>query len=121
MKPDISTRADIERLVDFFYEKIKADERISFFFSKVVKVNWERHLPLMCNFWENVLFYTGSYQGNPLVTHRALHARHPTSSIHFDIWIKLFDETVDEYFEGENAEKIKQHAKAIATVMQQKM
>ncbi len=121
MKPDISGREDIERVVHLFYEKIKTDPRINFFFTRVVPINWEKHLPLMCDFWENVLFYTGNYEGNPLVAHRALHARHPTSGEHFELWLQLFEETVDTYFEGINADKMKQHAGAIALVMQQKI
>jgi len=36
-------------------------------------------------------------------------------------WIKLFNEKVDEIFEGEKAEWIKQRAGSIATVMQIKI
>ncbi|MFT3904581.1 MAG: group III truncated hemoglobin [Niabella sp.] len=121
MKPDISNRADIEKLIYLFYEKVKQDEVIGFFFSDIVAVNWEKHLPTMCDFWENVLFYSGKYDGNPLATHRRINQLHPTNSAHFEHWINLFDEAVDSLFEGANADKIKQRSKAIAAVMQQKI
>jgi len=40
---------------------------------------------------------------------------------HFQKWLLLFTETVDQLFEGEKAELAKQRATSIATVMQIKM
>ena len=45
----------------------------------------------------------------------------PLNSKHFDQWNKLFNETVDEHFNGEKAKLIKQRALTISTVMQQKI
>ena len=50
MKPDVLSRSDIERIIQQFYDKIKVDEEIGFFFTEVVKINWERHIPNMCAF-----------------------------------------------------------------------
>ena len=72
MKKDIITRKDIELLVTNFYGKIKKDILIGPVFTDIARVNWEKHLPLMCDFWENVLFYSGNYQGNPMDLHKHL-------------------------------------------------
>lgn len=121
MRRDIKDRGDINKIVNLFYEKAKADDIIGFFFSEVVAVNWEKHLPMMCAFWENVLFYTGNYEGDPLTTHRNIHNKYATSLQHFERWIQLFDECVDELYKGANAEKMKFHAKGIAKVMQEQI
>lgn len=121
MKKKLSTRKDIELLVDKFYDKVKQDKVISHFFSDVVKVDWSKHLPIMYRFWENVLFHTGNYSGNPMQQHLEVHARHPMTIKDFTQWTKLFNETVDELFEGENAEIIKERAQNISTIMQIKM
>lgn len=121
MKKDILNSKDIEKLVNKFYDKVKEDKVISHFFNEVVKVDWEKHLPIMYRFWENVLFYTGNYNGNPMQQHLAIHAKHPFSIKDFTQWTILFNETVDELFEGENAELIKQRAQSISTIMQIKM
>lgn len=121
MKPDISNKEDIHFIVTLFYEQVKVDEEIGLFFSKVTPVNWDKHVPLMCSFWENVLFYTGDYEGNPLVTHKEVNAKASTSNIHFQRWNDLFQATILQYFEGPNAEKMIHHALAISSVMQQKM
>lgn len=121
MKKDLENNDDIELLVNTFYDKVKQDEEIRHFFTEVVKVNWEKHLPVMYRFWENIIFHTGSYTGNPMEAHQNLNKRSPMYASHFERWIQLFNETVDELFEGANAFQIKQRALSIATVMQLKV
>lgn len=121
MKKDIEDKKDIELLVNSFYEKVKTDSSINFFFSKVVPVNWEKHLPVMYTFWENIIFHSGGYTGNPMQVHTELHTKHALQKEHFEKWIALFNATVDELFEGEKASQAKQRAYAIATVMQIKI
>ncbi len=121
MKNDITNRADIELLINGFYNKVKKDPLIGFFFSEIVPVNWEAHLPIMYGFWENVLFYTGTYEGNPMALHKNIHQKCPMKMEHFQRWTSLFIETVDELFDGDKAELAKQRAISIATVMQIKL
>ncbi len=121
MKKDITNRKDIERLVNLFYDKIKKDSILAHFFTEVVKVDWDKHLPVMYRFWENVLFYTGNYSGNPMQQHLAIHMRYPFTMKDFMQWTSLFNETVDELFDGENAALIKQRAHNISTITQIKM
>lgn len=121
MKKDIQNRDDIAKLVNRFYERVKKDELINIFFTEVIKVDWERHLPVMYDFWENVLFHTGQYNGNPMIQHQQLHKRYPIHRQHFERWLQLFTDTTDELFKGDNAERIKQRATSIATIMQIKL
>ena len=108
-------------MVDAFYEKVKKDDIIGFIFTDIARVNWEQHLPVMYDFWENVLFQTGSYTGNPMITHTQLHHQFPLTGEHFTQWKKLFLETIEENFEGPNAELARQRALSIATVMEIKI
>jgi hemoglobin len=121
VKKDILDRKDIETMVNLFYEKVKQDDLIGYIFNDIVKVDWNAHLPVMYDFWEGVLFFTGGYTGNPMITHRKLNHVVSLSAEHFNRWLKLFLSTVDENFEGEKAELAKQRAMSIATVMQLKL
>jgi len=121
MKSDIVSRKEIIIVVDDFYKKIKVDFTLGFIFNEVAHVNWEKHLPIMYDFWENTLFYTGSYSGNPVNLHTHLHHLTPLNNTHFDQWNKLFVETIDENFEGPNAELAKQRAISISLVLAQKI
>jgi hemoglobin len=121
MKTDITEREHIEILVNAFYDKVKQDEVIGFFFTDVVKVMWEKHLPTMYDFWDGVLFHSNKYTGNPMEKHLHINALSKMSMVHFQRWIQLFTATVDELYQGKNAEVIKQRAISIATVMQIKI
>ena len=103
MKKDIENRKDIELLITAFYKKVKADDTIGYIFNDIAKVNWEKHLPVMFDFWENVLFYTGKYEGNPMNIHQHINRVVPLTKRHFKKWEELFTKTVDELFEGTNA------------------
>ena len=115
---DITERGDIEVLIRKFYDKVNKDELIGDFFRHV---DWEKHLPIMFDFWESVLFYTGNYSGNPMLAHQKLHARMPMQPIHFGRWKDLFIATVKENFTGEKAELAIARASAIAYLMEQKI
>lgn len=121
MKRDIKNRQDIEMLINSFYEVVKQDPVIGHFFSEVVKVNWEKHLPVMYAFWENILFYSGSYTGNPMAVHKHLHSLHPLTKEDFDQWLSIFKTTARNLFEGDNTELIIQRAQSIAMVMELKI
>jgi hemoglobin len=117
-KADISSRDDIASLVRSFYEKVKKNEKIGYIFNDVAKIDWEHHLPIMYDFWENVVFSTGNYKRNAIAAHKKLNQLEPLNKDHFAEWLRLWTATVDELFSGDNAELIKQRATSIATVMQ---
>ena len=121
MKNDIKSKKEIELLVDTFYSKVKADELIGYIFTDIAKVNWEKHLPVMYSFFENMLFYTGTYTGNPMELHKHINRLYPLTAEHFVRWNLLFTTTVDELFTGDKAELAKQRAKSISAVMQIKI
>lgn len=121
MKKDIVIRADIEKLVNAFYDRVKTDDLIGPIFTDVVKVHWEKHLPVMYQFWENVLFFTGGYEGNPIEIHKHINRVIPLQAAHFARWNELFSATVDAMFTGPKASLAKQRAFSISTVMQIKV
>ena len=121
MKNDIGSRADIEVLIKSFYDKVTEDAIIGYLFNDVAKVNWTRHLPVMYDFWEGIIFNKGAYTGNPVAVHQNLNMLSPLKTEHFKQWLHLFTITVDELFEGPKAELAKQRAGGIATVLQLKI
>ena len=120
-KNDIQNREDIEALLHHFYKKILADPFINYIFIDVAKMDIETHIPVIADFWETVLFQTGSYQKNAIKVHQELNKKSPLTSEHFKSWLKYFDQSVDELFTGPNAFLIKQRALSISTIMQIKL
>jgi len=121
MKTDISTRADIEKLLLQFYERVKADETIGFIFTEVAQVNWEHHIPIIVDFWETILLDNPVYTKNAMEVHYDLNKKIPLQKEHFNSWLHLFTTTVDELFEGKIATIAKTRAKSIAGIMLFKM
>jgi len=117
MKQDIQTRADIEFLLNQFYKKATTDVIIGHFFTIVVQLNWEVHLPIIYNFWESVLFGSGSYRGNPVLKHIDLDQKEHLTDAHFEQWLHLWRTTIDEHFAGTKAEEAKQRAEMMAKLM----
>jgi len=121
MKKDIEGLEDIKMLVNCFYEKVKSDTLIGYLFNDVARVNWDKHLPVMYAFWEQIIFHKGDYKGNPMIPHQQINHQSPLSTAHFQRWKQLFFETIEEHFEGDNALLAKQRAQSIATVMELKI
>lgn len=121
MKSDISSRADIERMVLQFYEAVKADNTISFIFTNVVQMNWEKHIPVIVDFWETILLDNPVYTKNAMEVHYDLNKKIPLQKEHFKSWVHLFITTVDDLFEGKIAALAKTRAKSIAAAMLFKM
>lgn len=53
--------------------------------------------------------------------HLVLNQKSPIENHHFDAWLRYFNETVDELFDGEKAFFAKERALSIATVMKIKI
>lgn len=120
MKKDITTREDIILMVHTFYDYVQKDEELDHMFNGVAKLDWEAHLPKMHDFWEAIIFKNPVYNGNPMMVHKILHSKFRFTKSMFTKWLELFNKTVDELFEGDNAREAKTRALSIATMIQMK-
>lgn len=109
-KHDIRDASDIKTMVVSFYDRVKKDALLGPVFAQRIPGDWTEHLELMCRFWNTVLFNRSDYRGNPFIKHVGL----PLQQQHFERWIELFCQTVDEKFCGSVAEDAKHSAMRIA-------
>jgi hemoglobin len=118
MKKNIENREDITLLVDSFYTKIRKDAEIGHFFNDVIQ-DWEEHLEKLTDFWEMNLFGGKKYHGNPIEAHIEVdrHSGGVISSHEFGIWLNHWFATIDEIFEGENADTLKRRARKMSTML----
>jgi hemoglobin len=121
MKRDIESRENLESFLKLFYKKAFADELIGYFFTEVVPLDLKTHIPIIANFWESIVFSTHSYRKNVMEIHQHIHHLSKIKKEHLDRWVKLFTETLDENFEGQKTELMKQRARSIATLMDIKL
>ena len=113
-KPDITTRIQIEQLVDSFYSKVRNDKLLSPVF---LHVDWTAHLPKMYCFWAFTLLGEPGYTSNLVQKHLPL----SIEAEHFSRWLALFNQSVDENFSGDKAEEAKGRAYSMGVVIQVKM
>lgn len=118
---DLRDKEDVAGLIRSFYEKATVDPVIGHFFTTVVQLNWEKHIPLITNFWYTLLFGGGSYSGNPMDAHIKLNQLSKIEKVHFDTWVKLWTETVTENFAGPKADEAVLRADSIAQIMSLKL
>lgn len=118
---DIENKEDLVRLLEVFYERALKDGEIGHFFTEVVPLDLEHHIPVIAQFWDSVIFGTGGYRKNVMEVHQHIHHLSAIRKEHLDRWVALFTATVDGLFEGPNAILIKQRAASIATLMNIKL
>lgn len=105
---------DVTLLVHTFYDKLIADELVSHFFKDL---DLAEHLPKIVAFWSFILLDEPGYSANMMEKH----ARLDLNEESFDRWLKLFHETVDQFFTGEKADLAKQRSSLIAWTMKSKL
>ena len=118
---DIEDNRDIAFLIDAFYKKVIKDDLIGPFFTEVIKLDWAKHIPIMNDFWETVLFSRMKYKGDPMLRHIELNKIAVLKSEHFDRWLQLWKNTINSHFYGKTAKEAIRRAENIAQLMQVKL
>lgn len=116
-KRDIESRDDIVLMVNTFYQRVRQDSFLGPVFEERIKDNWDHHLSTMHDFWFTLLFGREAYRGNPFAKHIGL----PVSGTHFQHWLLLFNNTLNDLFEGERKELASKKAHNIAQVFLAKL
>jgi len=116
MKQDLSTRDDVYKLVSTFYSRIRKDVYLGPIFEKHIH-DWPAHFEHLTTFWENSLFHTGKYKGNPLEIHEKVdkEEQHSINEQHFGVWLNHWVQTIDDLYSGENASILKLKARKMGT------
>lgn len=112
---DIQSRADIERLVDAFYEQAMVDPLIGFLFTDIAHLDLEKHRPIITSFWETLLLGAGTYGGGAFAVHAQLNEKVPLQPGHFARWVSLWSQTVQSLFSGPTATAAVAHGARIAS------
>ncbi|MFL5773750.1 MAG: group III truncated hemoglobin [Flavisolibacter sp.] len=118
---DINSREDITRILLSFYKKAFTDELIGKFFTEVVPLDLDTHIPVITDFWETILLDQRKYSKNVMQIHQHISSLSAIKKQHLDRWVKLITETIDEHNNGNRATLMKQRARSIATLMEMKL
>lgn len=118
-KRELNSPEAIADFVDAFYAKVVADSWLGPVFSDI---DLQQHKPRVRAYWRKLLLSEhDGYRRNMMAQHRALHARHPLRHRHFQRWLALFLETVEEQFSGNTAILAKRLASTIAANLETRL
>jgi hemoglobin len=118
---DITDRDDVAALLTDFYGRAFGDDLLGPVFVDIARMDLAEHLPVMCDFWQSVLFRSGQYRRNALQPHLRLHGKARLTPDHFDRWLALWYATVDDRHAGAKAELAKLQASRIAGAMSRRI
>jgi hemoglobin len=81
------TDAQISRMVDEFYDRVFADQRLGPIFMRHIGADRAHHMHVIKQFWSSVLLRTGAYGGRPVPVHLKLTEVEPDD---FRVWLGHF-------------------------------
>jgi hemoglobin len=114
---DIKDREDLFKLINSFYAVAKEDALIGHFFSEVIPLDWNHHIPKIVDFWEHILFNTGKYRDNVMQKHIDLDKLSRVEESHFNQWQKIWNNTLNDLFEGPNKDELIKRAEMMKQLM----
>lgn len=83
--------AVLDQVVRAFYARVRLDPDLGPIFDAHID-DWEAHFERMVDFWASVALLAGRYHRNALQAHRPL----PLQAAHFERWLALFDQTLQQ-------------------------
>lgn len=101
----------LARLVDRFYEAVRADGLIGPVFNEAID-DWPRHLDKLAAFWSSLMLATGRYDGRPMAAHFKHRAR--ITPAMFDRWLVLWREATEAELPPLAARSMQEKATRIA-------
>jgi len=118
----LDSRNEVDFLVRAFYSKVRKDNFIGSIFNNQVK-DWDHHISHITDFWVTNLFGIKLYKGNP--TQKHIDVDHKSNrritQDHFGRWLHIWYSTIDEYYVGEGAQRLKNAARNMSTNLFMKM
>jgi hemoglobin len=101
--------AALARLVDTFYDRVRADADLGPVFERAVH-DWPAHKALLVAFWSSVARGTRRYRGNPMAVHRGVPG---IDAAHFERWLELWRTTATDVLDAPAAAVMVEHATRI--------
>jgi hemoglobin len=105
------THAQLRTLIDAFYARVRADERLGPIFAAHVK-DWDEHSERLTDFWSSLMLTSGRYKGNPFAMHQPFAGDLDVAL--FERWLDLWATTTAEQFPADVAAEFQRKARRVA-------
>ncbi|WP_297193199.1 group III truncated hemoglobin [uncultured Campylobacter sp.] len=114
MKYNTINKEAIDKFMELFYEKVRKDKDIGAIFNAKIGTDdesWKQHKVKISNFWQGMMLGEGDYNGQPLKAHMELE---PFPIEFFNIWLDIFEQSLDKVFDEDMKAVFLQRAQMIA-------
>lgn len=115
METDDIKEADLKRLVNLFYSRVRQDPELGPVFNDAVS-DWPEHLEKLADFWSSVMLTSGRYKGRPVPAHMQHQAR--ITPAMFARWLELWRRTTEDVMPPAAAAALQAKAARIAESLQ---
>ena len=110
------TKKNIEIMVIRFYGRILKDDLVGPYFihelgDDMENKYWKPHLIRLVDFWASIILGDSAYKRDPFSPHMMME---DLSTEIFERWLKLFFKTLDEIYEPQIADVLKEKSTNIA-------
>lgn len=112
---DVRSREDIAEIVADFYGRTFEDPLLGPIFHR--HMNLQTHLPIVTDFWATTLLGERSYTRKVIPRHQQVYDLSPFGSPHFERWLELWWQTIDDHAAGHIADLAKRQGMRMAAAM----
>lgn len=119
--PAVLTEADIARLLNHFYGRIRVDPLLGPIFASRIPDDdaaWDTHIAHITDFWSSIFLKTKRFNGNPMTKHIGMPDLTPD---HFTHWLSLFKNAAAHTLTPDQAAAMYLMAERIAKSLQMGM
>lgn len=118
---DLDAPEAIDALVERFYARVLRDPLLAPLFTEVAGINLHEHLPRIKAYWYKMLLGAPGYRRSMMAKHRAVDARRRFEACHYERWLLLFEEALDEGARGPVTERARGLARRIVGNMRRNL
>ncbi|MGB3465198.1 MAG: group III truncated hemoglobin [Cyclobacteriaceae bacterium] len=122
IRTDITSREDLELVVNDFYKKLINEAFVGKFFKHGVS-KWSSHIKHVVDYWDSRIFSADTYDKSVLPIHIDIDKRFGNTfePKHFSEWVGFWNHCIDRRFHGDNATLAKEIASRMAENIYKKM
>ncbi|MFK7831385.1 MAG: group III truncated hemoglobin [Congregibacter sp.] len=120
-RPDLDNPTQIDAFVDRFYSRVLEDPLLAPVFLERAAIDLGEHLPRIKAYWRKMLLGDDVYHRHMMRKHRELDSREPFVQEHYERWLSLFEETLQNHHVGPLADRALALARRVAVNMRRNL
>ena len=111
----------IDGFIDCFYARVFKDPLLAPVFLTQAGIDPAVHIPHIKAYWRKMLLGDSAYSRHMMQKHRNLHRAGPLAQQHYDRWLLLFEQALDESAPSELIDRARMLGRRVAGNMRRNL